>query len=192
MITCRQDYYHFLAEEFNTIIPCDSIKGRCQYFIFALRHTLFCHPLPSFHFYLRLYEYLYNDNHAIMRRGRLIWAKRNYSRLSVKCSMSIPINCFDVGLRLPHYGGIIVNGHVKVGRNCSIRPFTVIGNKGDGKNEEVPQIGDDVTIGCNCSIIGNVRIGNKVTIGAGSVVVHHVPDKVVVAGNPAVVIKHVD
>ena len=37
--------------------------------------------------------------------------------------------------------------------------------------------------------MGPVRIGNNVTIGAGSVVTKDIPDNCIVAGNPAKVIK---
>jgi maltose O-acetyltransferase len=39
------------------------------------------------------------------------------------------------------------------------------------------------------TILPGVTIGNGVTIGAGSVVTKNVPDNVVVAGNPAKIIK---
>ena len=104
------------------------------------------------------------------------------------CGYTIPLNAFDIGMHLPHYGGIIVNGNVKIGKNCSIRPFSVIGNKRNGDNNDVPTIGDNVTIGCNVSIIGGITIGSNVTIGAGSVVINNVPDNAIVVGNPARII----
>lgn len=52
------------------------------------------------------------------------------------------------------------------------------------------KIGDDVWIGGGVIILPGVTIGNNVTIGAGSVVTKDVPSNVVVAGNPAKVIKH--
>lgn len=52
-------------------------------------------------------------------------------------------------------------------------------------------IGDNVSLGCNVTIIGGVHIGNNVTIGAGSVVVKDVPDNCVVAGNPAKIIRYI-
>lgn len=54
---------------------------------------------------------------------------------------------------------------------------------------EVPVIGDDVEINAGARIIGPVRIGNNVIIGANAVVVKDVPDNCVVAGIPARIIK---
>lgn len=134
--------------------------------------------------YLRMCEYLTNVKSVPFRVIRLKYYKWLYLRLSVKLGFSIPLNCFDLGLYLPHYGGIIVNENVKIGRNCSIRPFTVIGNKRDGHNEEVPIIGHNVSIGCNVSIIGKVTVGDNVVIGAGTVVTKSVPSNSICIGNP--------
>ena len=55
-----------------------------------------------------------------------------------------------------------------------------------------PIIGDNVNIGSNTCIIGEITIGDNVVIGAGSVVVKDVPSNVVIVGNPARIIKHTD
>lgn len=52
------------------------------------------------------------------------------------------------------------------------------------------KIGNDVWLGGNATICPGVTIGNRVTVGAGAVVTKDVPDDVVVAGNPAKVIRH--
>ena len=54
------------------------------------------------------------------------------------------------------------------------------------------EIMDNVYIGMNCIILGNVRIGPNVIINSGSVVVSDVPPNSVVAGNPAKVIGKFD
>jgi putative colanic acid biosynthesis acetyltransferase WcaB len=52
-------------------------------------------------------------------------------------------------------------------------------------------IGDNVEVGANVCIIGDIKVGNNVRIGAGAVVVKNVPDNVVIAGNPARIIKKI-
>lgn len=54
---------------------------------------------------------------------------------------------------------------------------------------EVPVIGDNVEINAGARVLGPVRIGNNVIIGANSVVVKDVPDNCVVAGIPARIIR---
>ena len=48
---------------------------------------------------------------------------------------------------------------------------------------------DDVWIGAGAIILGGVTISSGSTVGAGSVVTKSVPERVVVAGNPAKVIR---
>lgn len=52
-------------------------------------------------------------------------------------------------------------------------------------------IGDFARIGANTTLLPGVKIGKNVLIGAGSVVVHDIPDDMVAAGNPAKVIKRI-
>lgn len=49
-------------------------------------------------------------------------------------------------------------------------------------------IGNNCYIGTEATILGDIKIGNNVTIAAGAVVVKDVPDNSVVAGNPAKII----
>jgi len=52
-----------------------------------------------------------------------------------------------------------------------------------------PVIGDNVWIGPDCVIYGNVTVGNGATILPGSVVSMSVPAGAVVAGNPAIIVR---
>lgn len=54
------------------------------------------------------------------------------------------------------------------------------------------EIGDNVFIGMNSIILMGTHIGNNVIVGAGSVVSGNIPDNVVVAGNPARIIRTLD
>ena len=50
-------------------------------------------------------------------------------------------------------------------------------------------IGDNVYIGVGAKVLGNIRIGNNVKIGANAVVIKDVPDNATVVGVPARVVK---
>lgn len=54
------------------------------------------------------------------------------------------------------------------------------------------QIGNHVWIGTNAIILPGVKIGDYAVIGAGTVVASHVPEKAVVVGNPARIVKYRD
>ena len=65
---------------------------------------------------------------------------------------------------------------------------TGLNNLGQGNfsyNQGCIEIMDNVFIGCNTTILGNVRIGPNVVIAAGSVITKDIPPNSVVAGVPA-------
>lgn len=68
----------------------------------------------------------------------------------------------------------------------------------DAYGEELPsggmpiQIGSNVFVGVNCTILGGVNIGDNVIVAAGSTVCNSLPSNTVCAGSPAKVIKTLD
>ena len=52
-----------------------------------------------------------------------------------------------------------------------------------------PVIGNNVTIGTNSVVLGEIRIGNNSTIGALSLVIRDVESNVIAAGIPTKIIK---
>lgn len=89
---------------------------------------------------------------------------------------------------LNHPFSTIVNAR-RIGKYFTVCQCTTIGNKQHGQNDKVPIIGDNVMLGANVVILGDITIGNNVVVAAGSVVVKDVPDNCMVAGNPAVIKK---
>ena len=52
------------------------------------------------------------------------------------------------------------------------------------------KIGNNCFIGTNSIILPNVEIGDNVIIGAGSIITKNIQDNVVVAGNPAKIVRN--
>lgn len=95
------------------------------------------------------------------------------------------------GLRLYHGQALVVNDRAVIGRNCVLRHSTTIGvaETSSTYGGVAPVIGNEVDIGSNVVILGEVKIGDGAVIGAGSVVVKDVEAGAVVVGNPARVIR---
>lgn len=89
------------------------------------------------------------------------------------------------GLRLPHKGGIIIHPGAKIGNHCEIMQGVTIGNNIMKSRDDVAVIGDEVLLCAGAKVIGKVRIGNTVIVGANAVVTHDVEDHRIVGGVPA-------
>lgn len=90
-----------------------------------------------------------------------------------------------------HNRGIVFTNFVNAGKNLSlIGPITVGLKNMPGSSLLPPKIGDNVSVFTGARIIGDIKIGNNVYIGANAVVVKDVPSNVVVGGVPAKIIKN--
>ena len=93
---------------------------------------------------------------------------------------------------------------ITIGKNCSILAGSVITDiKHPYENVDIPasqtehecktvEIGDQCFIGTHSMIMPGVTLGKHVIVGANSVVTHSFPDKCVVAGVPAKMLKRYD
>lgn len=94
------------------------------------------------------------------------------------------------GLFLEHISDIFINPRTIIGSNCNIANGVTIGQTNRGKRKGTPVIGDNVFIGPGAKILGGIKIGNNVAIGANCVVVEDVPDNAVVAAQPGQIISY--
>jgi len=100
------------------------------------------------------------------------------------------------GLYISHGVNIVIGSGARVGRDLTILNGVTLGQKRrieDWKGEEnedgYPEVGDNVYLGTGCKVLGGIKIGRNVTIGANSVVTKDVPDDVIAAGVPARILR---
>ena len=128
---------------------------------------------------LRHYEYHLNVTH---HRILMLFWRIIYRNLSYKLGFEIPPNVFGGGLRINHFGNIVVNPEVRIGEWCDIHQGVNIGTDGKG----CPIIGENVWIGPGAKIFGKIQIGDECAIGANAVVNKSFMEKgISIAGVPA-------
>jgi len=104
---------------------------------------------------------------------------------SVITGADIPLNChIEGGLLLPHPNGVVIHPAASIGPNCLIfQQVTIVG--------EV-KIGGHVDIGAGAKIIRAVSIGDHAKIGANAVVLCDLPPGATAVGIPAKIISSSD
>lgn len=150
----------------------------------------FCWEEPSIIIVIlfRIGSYIRSIRFAPLRWLLTIFHLPIYMFFELFIGINIPRGAkIDGGLRIYHYGTIVLNSKCIIGKNCIIHHGVTIGVK--NAIEDVPIIGDNVNIGCGAVIIGRIKIGNNVDIGANAVVLRDVPDNCIAVGNPARILK---
>jgi len=72
-----------------------------------------------------------------------------------------------------------------IGNDVSILQGVTLGGTSALAEDRHPKIGDGVLLGAGAKVIGNIRIGDRAKVAAGSVVLKPVPDGCTAAGVPA-------
>ena len=85
---------------------------------------------------------------------------------------------------IDHVAGVVIGETAEIGDRVTLYQGVTLGGTGGGRGKRHPTLGNRVVIGTGAKVLGNITIGDNVNIGAGSVVVHHVPDNSTVVGVP--------
>ena len=134
-------------------------------------------PSARWQIRLRVTEYLVN------RAGPVLGgvARWRLQAASVKLGYSITANTIGPGLKLPHWGTIVISGKARVGPGATIHPGTCLGEH----YGQAPTLGDNVSLGPGAKAYGPIEIGDGATLGANCVATSDVPPGVTVVGAPA-------
>lgn len=132
-----------------------------------------------------------NYHYVNGNRISLFFAKIFNRYYQTKYCIEIPYETeIGSGLYVGHVFSIVISPKAIIGKNVNLSQGVTIGLAVRGPRKGYPTIGDSVYIGPGAVIIGNIKIGNNVAIGANCVVTKDVPDNAVLVGVPSKIISY--
>jgi len=90
---------------------------------------------------------------------------------------------------IDHGMGVVIGETAEIGDDVLLYQGVTLGGTGNETGKRHPTLGNRVVVGTGAKILGNIKIGDNVRIGAGSVVVHPVLDHSTVVGIPGRVVR---
>jgi serine O-acetyltransferase len=139
---------------------------------------------PGFHAVL-----IHRLAHGFYKRGWFTLARviSQFSRTLTGIEIH-PGACIGRRFFIDHGMGIVIGETSEIGNDVLMYQGVTLGGTGKDSGKRHPTIGNEVVIGTGAKILGNIKIGDHVKVGAGSVVVRSVPDHSTVVGVPGRVV----
>lgn len=131
---------------------------------------------------MRLYSYYKNvGSPNIVQKIKCNYYHYKYRKLSFKLGFTIGPDVFVYGLIIPHYGTIVINSKARVGNYAVVHTCTNIAGQ--------KRIGDALYLSTGSQIVGDITIGNNVSIASNSLVNKNYGSNLLVGGVPAKILK---
>lgn len=92
-------------------------------------------------------------------------------------------------LFIDHGLGVVIGETAEIGDDVLLYQGVTLGGTGNQRGKRHPTLGNRVVVGTGAAVLGDIRLGDGVRVGAGSVVVHSVPEGATVVGIPGRVVK---
>ena len=171
-----KDIIHAIEEDINEIYHKDPA---CNYFFQPLLFYKGFHALQAY----RVANYWVEE--------KLSFSLYIQSVVSEKFNVDIHPNAkMGKGIMVDHASGVVIGETAIVGDYSSIFHGVTLGGVGSEKGQRHPQVGKNVLLSANSTIVGNIKIGDNAKVGAGSVVIDDIPKDCTAVGVPAKVINN--
>lgn len=114
------------------------------------------------------------------------------------CAHTLIENDVVIGNNVTVKSGVFIWDGTRIGDNVFIGPNATFTNDPMPRSRQHPDafmgitVKEGASIGANATLLPGITIGCHAMVGAGAVVTKDVPDRAVVAGNPARVIRYLE
>jgi serine O-acetyltransferase len=129
-------------------------------------------------------------SHRMWRRGFLYLARlisfisRLWSNIDIHPGAIIGRRFF-----IDHGAGVVIGETAVIGDDVTLYHGVTLGGTSWNKGRRHPTLGNGVLIGAGAKVLGPIRLGDNVRVGANSVVVKDVPSNSTVVGIPGKVVQ---
>ena len=93
------------------------------------------------------------------------------------------------GFFIDHGMGVVIGETTVIGEDVTLYQGVTLGGTGNERGKRHPTIENGVVVGAGARVLGNIKIGEKTRVGAGSVVVNPVPPNSTVVGVPGHIVR---
>ena len=100
-----------------------------------------------------------------------------------------PAAQIGTGFFIDHGMGVVIGETAEIGHHVTLFQGVTLGGTGKERGKRHPTLGNHVVVGAGAKILGGIKVGDNVKIGANSVVLKSVPPNSTVTGVPARVVK---
>lgn len=149
----------------------------------SVTEVFLCYPGVHAILFHRLSHRLHTSGFALLARI-LSQISRVLTGIEIHPGAKIGRRCF-----IDHGMGVVIGETSEIGDDVLLYQGVTLGGTGKQRGKRHPTLGNDVVIGTGAKVLGNITIGHHSRVGAGSVVIHDVPDNSTVVGVPGRVVR---
>jgi serine O-acetyltransferase len=141
----------------------------------------------------------YSGFHALLfyRFAHWLWQKRipffpralsQFARFITGIEIH-PAATIGSGLFIDHGMGVVIGETTEIGDNVTLFQGVTLGGTGKQRGKRHPTLGSHVVVGAGAKVLGPIKVGDYVKIGANSVLLQDVPDHSTVVGIPGKIVR---
>jgi len=148
----------------------------------SILEVVLCYPGLHAIWAHRIAHWLFKHNMIITAR-LLSQTSRFFTGIEIHPGAKIGNNFF-----IDHGTGVVIGETTEIGNDVTLYQGVTLGGTGKEKGKRHPTIGNNVVVSSGAKVLGSFKVGDNSKIGAGSVVLKHVPPNSTVVGIPGQIV----
>lgn len=164
-----------IRQDVNTVFERDPAAK-------SVLEVVLCYPGLHAVWTHRLAHWLFEHNMMVTAR-LLSQTARFFTGIEIHPGAKIGNNLF-----IDHGTGVVIGETAEIGNNVTLYQGVTLGGTGKEKGKRHPTIGNNVVVASGAKVLGSFTVGDNSKIGAGSVVLKHVPPNSTVVGIPGQIV----